>query len=150
MNTFRDIADDELGRAQECGEWITSHDANIRAANRILEGFRTLEEAGEYARNGLHICDIFGYPITASAIEWAIWVKLSPRVIKFKIGDLVSYNDAKGSVQYWGMPGKRGTKKCSRRQAIKSGSPQVYLWFHNRYYTEESWEWVNVFDVVRW
>lgn len=150
MNTFRDIANDEFNRTQERGEWATSHNANMRAAERILEGFRTLEEAGEHVRDKMSVCDAFGYSIVPDAIEWAIWVKLSPKVTKFKIGDSVNHNSIKGSVQYWGMPGKRGVKKCGRRQAIKSGNPQVYLWFHNGDYTEESWEWVNALKVSRW
>lgn len=152
MNTFRNIADDEFNRAQKRGERATSHNANVRAAERILEGFRTLGEAGEHARDGMNVCDAFGYLIGPDAIEWAIWIRLSPKVTKFKIGDpvRVKHNSIKGSIQYWGMPGKRGMKKCSRKQAIKSGNPQVYLWFHNRDYTEETWEWTSALDIVRW
>ena len=147
MNTFRDIAEDEIGRSLRQGIYITSRDANIRAADRILDGFRDLEEAGEFARDEMTLCDVYGYWISPSAIEWAIWVKLSPKVIKFQVGDNVDYNGAKGSVQYWGRPGKRGMVKCSMRQAIKSGNPCVYLWLHD---TEEHWEWVKALTLLHW
>ena len=147
MNTFRDIANDEIDRSLRQGVSITDQEANECAADRLLEGFLDLEEAGEFARDGMVMYDAYGYPIAPGAIEWAIWLRLSPKITMFQIGDCVSYNGTKGSVQYWGKPGKRGMVTCSRRQAIKSGKPCVYLWLRD---TEEHWKWVEALGLSRW
>lgn len=74
-NTFRDIVDDELARAGQEGKCITDQEADIRAADRILEGFRTLGEAEEHANLNLVFCDVFGYPIVPLAVRRAIQIK---------------------------------------------------------------------------
>jgi len=74
-NTFRDIVDDELDRAGKEGKCITNQEADIRAVDRILEGFRTLGEAEEHVNLGLVFCDVFGYPIVPSAVRRAFQIK---------------------------------------------------------------------------
>lgn len=46
-------------------------------------------------------------------------------------GDRVSTDDGRvGFVQHWGMPGKSGRiVKTSRREAMQSGEPHVFVWF---------------------
>lgn len=143
MHSFRDISANEIELALNTGEYLSQRDADFRAAQRILDGFDTLEEAGQWARDFDYKHDAYGYCISSDAIEWAIWFILEPITIKGKIGHAFEHDGITWAIQSWGQPGKRGPKKCSRKQAIKSGTPYLYLWS----WKEDTFTWVNVFDL---
>ena len=150
--SFRDFAENELELARERGDWIAATEANQRAADRILEGFDNPKDAGEHIRGlpkGSVLFDFYGWPFGEQAIGWAVWVKTNHLFRQFTKGTRVVTEDGrKGSVQHWGMPGKTKIKKASRRSAIKSGCPMLYIWFHDISYADWSWEYVDAGKVI--
>lgn len=142
--SFREFAEDEMERAYPP---ISGEEANKRAADRILEGYLDISDAGHDAdlleRQDAIRYDGYGWSFGADTVRWAIWVKTAHLFPRYTKGTRIEVA-CKASVQYWGRPGKKGTRKSSRKEAIKSGNPYIYVWFHNSDYTEESWKWLPV------